>query len=229
MIRHLVAYVVKADGEAEGDGMTHVVASTADSDRMGDIMVQEWDLAEFKANPVILYAHDTGGYGPGTVIGRGIDPRVEDGALRIGIQWDDHESNELAQRVARQFRDGFMSAVSVGFRPGAMTARASLPEGDDQRSDRGWVFGSKEAPNTLLELSAVPVPANSNALAERQGIAAKANDPGDLTGAIVSALRTDEGRAVLAGVLAEIVRHADDSDPLPDSVGFDTPLSLLTS
>jgi hypothetical protein len=79
------------------------------------------------------------------------------------IQWDDSDANPLGQTVAHQFRSGFLSAVSVGFQPGEAIRRNALDESHPHYAERGNVFRDNE----LLEISAVPIPANPEALARR--------------------------------------------------------------
>ena len=87
----------------------------------------------------------------------------KDGNLIATIRWDDSPTNPLGQTVAAQFRDGFMSAVSVGFQPSQSTPRNKLPTDHPAYGTKGMYFTG----NRLLEISAVPVPANGEALALR--------------------------------------------------------------
>lgn len=137
---------------------TRFVASTATPDRMGDIVEQEsWSLGNYRQNPVILWAHD---YSLPPV-GRAVFVEVVEGQLEIEVEWD--TQGELGALVARQYQQGFLSAGSVGFQPTAATPRASLPDDDPRRGQYGYVFHGCE----LLEFSAVPVPANAEALAAK--------------------------------------------------------------
>jgi hypothetical protein len=139
-------------------GGVDVVASTDAPDRMGDIVDQSWVLEPFARNPVVLWGHD---YST-PPIGRAM-AAVTDGRLVASIEWD--TAQDLGALVARQFDEGFLSAVSVGFRPGTVTPRSGLAE-DDPRYSKGW--GVVFAQNELLEISAVPVPANGESLARRE-------------------------------------------------------------
>jgi HK97 family phage prohead protease len=140
---------------------TTVIASTATPDRYNDIVAggDAWDLKSYEANPVIQFAHryDTLPIGRATKL-----TTDEDGSLIATIEWD--TANELGRQVAESFDRGFMSAVSVGFQPSNATERRKLPTDHPAHGDTGMYFSG---PNRLLEISAVPVPANGEALALR--------------------------------------------------------------
>jgi HK97 family phage prohead protease len=178
-----------ADGSV--GSRTKFVASTADVDRMGDIIDQNsWILDAFKANPVILWAHDSSE----PPIGRAVSVEVVGGALQIEVEWDEDDPQGI--RVARQFARGFLHAGSVGFRPGKATPRRQLPKDDPRRTEDGW--GMLFEANELLEFSAVPVPANAHALAQRS---APVMEAASFREALADALRSDpEVRKMVAAV-----------------------------
>lgn len=141
------------------DGLTRVTASTPTSDRYGDVVSAPWSLDRYRANPVVVFAHD---YSQ-PAVGKAVDVRLEGENLVATIQWDDHPSNPLGQTVAHQFRSGFLNAVSVGFQPGIAIRRSQLDASDPYYAEKGNWFKDNE----LLEISAVPIPANPDALATR--------------------------------------------------------------
>jgi hypothetical protein len=153
---------LKAD-DAKGDGkVTSFVASTPAPDRAEDIVAQDWNLDNFRANPVIMWAHqyDIPPVGRAITDSIGVDAQ---GNLRMDVQWDDSEKNELGQLMKYQYANGFMRAGSVGFRPTTVTPRSALPKEDARWGERGFVFGANE----LLEFSAAPIPMNAQALAAK--------------------------------------------------------------
>ena len=161
-IRHFLA-ITRAHEDEDGKptGLTTVVASTPVEDRYMDVVSGPWQLDDYKANPVVPWAHD---YSVPPV-GKATNLRMDDGgALLADIQWDDSEANPLGRTVAHQFADGFLSAVSVGFRYGKITRRSELPKDHRYYGERGLWFSE----NDLLEISPVPIPANPKALAQRQ-------------------------------------------------------------
>lgn len=179
--------------EDEKPKHTKVIASTDAADRMGDVVDQSWKLDEFRKNPVILFGHD---YSQPPV-GRAVSVEVRDGRLVAEIEWD--TGHAMGALVARQFAEGFLNAVSVGFKPGRQVPRSLLDEKDPRyaKGEYGVVF----LENTLLEISAVPVPANGEALASR---AQKSDD------ALVERIL----EAVRGAVREELAPLRDDIDAL---------------
>jgi len=148
--------------KARTSGTTTVIASTPTPDRYDDVVAggNEWRLEKYMANPVVQFGHryDVPPVGKTTKL-----TTDKDGNLIATIKWDDSPTNPLGQTVAAQFRDGFMSAVSVGFQPTQSTPRNKLPSDHPAYGEKGMYFQG----NQLLEISAVPVPANGEALALR--------------------------------------------------------------
>lgn len=136
------------------------IASTDHRDRQGDIIVQEgWKLQHFKKNPVILWGHDY----YSTPIGKALTVKIEDSKLKIKVQFVPAEIDPFSAKVEKLVANGFLQTVSVGF----MTYKQEdLTEADKKaRPDMTW---GKRLYGELLEVSVVPVPANPQALAERQ-------------------------------------------------------------
>jgi hypothetical protein len=167
---------VKAAGGDAADGQSHFVASTGAVDRMGDVVEQDWRLADYRRNPVILHEH----YQP--VVGRGtvrVATEDEGKRLLLSVTWDDGEHNPVGRMVAEQHRRGFRHAVSVGFRPGKAISRKELPD-DDPRKVAGdvpsWRAGYVFRACELLEVSSVAIPANPQAL-QLASFAQEVEDP----------------------------------------------------
>jgi HK97 family phage prohead protease len=125
------------------------VFSTADQDRHGDIVQQNWDLKNFKKNPVILNSHTY--FDATEVVGKAEKIKVIDGALQGKIKFAVAE-NPKAKIIFDLYAGGFLNAFSVGFIP-------------KEWSDKGEILKSE-----LLEISTVSVPANAYALAKAKGI-----------------------------------------------------------
>lgn len=136
--------------EVDADKATlEAIFSTANEDRHGDIVQQNWDLKHFKKNPVILNSHN---YSDATeTIGKASAVKVKDGKLQGKITFAVNE-NPKAKVIFDLFAGGFLNAFSVGFIP-------------KEFSDKGEILKSE-----LLEVSAVSVPANAMALAKAKGI-----------------------------------------------------------
>lgn len=123
----------------------HVVMSTAIEDRHGEIVFQNWDLTNFKKNPVFLDSHNYGSIEH--ILGKVHDINIDNGRLVGDIEFAlDNPKGMLAFKLAL---GGFLNATSVGF----------IPKGFD---DNGNITSAE-----LLEDSAVSVPANPQALLEK--------------------------------------------------------------
>ena len=166
--------------ESAPSGLTSVIASTAAPDRYGDIIVQAgWELENFRANPVIMPFHQYAS----PPVGKGENVRLSDGGnLSMDIHWD--TGWELGATLARQYAQGFMRGVSVGFRPLDFVERSSLDKEDPQHADRGFLIQRAE----LLEVSAAPVPVQQEALAAK---AIGASSDADILAIICDAIDRD--------------------------------------
>jgi HK97 family phage prohead protease len=167
-------------------------------DRMGDtIAAAGWDLADFLANPVALWAHDSSA----PPIGGARNVGVEANRLLGDIEFASPETYAFADTIYRLVLGKFLRAVSVGFMP----TRYSFVENDP---DRGCGIDFLE--QSLLEISVCPVPANPNALQEarRKGI--------DTRPLMEWAERTldGDGRASLPRAELERLRRAAKEPPM---------------
>jgi len=129
-------------------------------DRMNDtIAAAGWDLTDFQANPVALWAHDSSA----PPIGGARNVGVEGDRLLGDIEFAPPETYAFADTIYRLVLGRFLRAVSVGFLP----TRYAFVENDPERG-----FGIDFLEQSLLEISVCPVPANPNALQEarRKGI-----------------------------------------------------------
>ncbi len=137
--RELIVETKKVDGKLTAIGSTEAV------DRMGDVVVADgWDLKNFKKNPVLMFAHN---YSEPPV-GYAKNIKIVDKQLIFEPVF--HNITQLAREISAMYNadPAIMSAWSVGFIP---------KEFDPQDYHR--IIKSE-----LLEISAVPVPANQEAL-----------------------------------------------------------------
>ena len=117
------------------------IASDNSEDRMGEVIEQEgWELDNFKSNPVLLWSHNH----REPPIGKVVDIKIVDNKLLFRPQFAVKE-NDFAEKIWKLYKGGFLSAFSVGFK---------------SKERQGDTFKRAE----LLEISAVPVPSNANAL-----------------------------------------------------------------
>ena len=130
------------------------VLSTDDVDRHGDVVAADgWRLEAYLRNPVLLWAHDY----RHPAIGRAVSVWSEPHRLLAKMEF---APGAFAQEVAALYAYGFQWGVSVGFRP------IRWEERRDART--GAFLGLRYLEQELLEVSAVPVPANREAL-RREG------------------------------------------------------------
>ena len=153
------------------------VASTGEVDRHGDTVAPEgWRLDAYRDNPVVLWAHD---YGE-PAIGRAEAVWSDGRALRARLEF---APTEFAGQVERLYRQGYQRGVSVGFRPLRF----------EERRDpvNGAFLGIRFLEQELLEISAVPVPANGGALLaeETLGSTAAPEEAGRALDEVVGLLR----------------------------------------
>lgn len=142
---YLRAY--RAEDEAE-DGSMLFVASTGGVKRDGlEIDQTKWRLDNYARNPVVLMSHDYTSPPIGTA-----DAYVEDGQLMARVRWDTADPQGAA--IAGKYERGVMSAVSVGW--------DNVGE-SGERAKRGEDIAGHE----LLDISAVSVPGDPDALAVR--------------------------------------------------------------
>lgn len=138
----------------EEDRSFTAIASDDSTDRHGESIKQDgWDLTNFVKNPVVPWGHDY--YMP--PVAKAIEIGMVDGKLMFKPKFASIEelsedpSNpsdwaKFTDTIYRMYKGGYLRAFSVGFIPKEM-------EGD--------TFIKQE----LLEVSAVTVPSNPNALA----------------------------------------------------------------
>lgn len=182
----------EAAGGAAG-AMTFVI-SGEEVDRHGDVVVAAgWQLAAYRQNPVFLWAHDY----TRPVIGRALAVWPEPGLLLARMEF---APTEFAAEVAALYRSGYQQGVSVGFRP--------LRYEERRQEQTGAFLGIRFLEQELLEVSAVPVPANRQALRRAMEQAPRVGDY--LCRAAGLGLELDPEPAVdgvspgLAAVLAEV-------------------------
>lgn len=141
-----------AEDEEEGRPI-RFIASTEGVARDGWVIeAGGWNLENYRKNPVVLWAHDY--MGRNLPVGRAVNVEVSEGKLVADIQFDRQDA--FAAMIERKYREGFLSAVSVGWDTKAI--RPPKTNGDAPHI----------AEAELLDISAVPVPGDPDALMQRQ-------------------------------------------------------------
>lgn len=149
----------------DDEGVYEFVASTNRVDRQGDIVEQNFDFKQFKQNPVLLWGHDYSAPPIGKVVKVWTQKREKangtaDKETRARVKFVDAEIYPFAGMVKSMIDDGFLSAVSIGFRP---LERAQVSDEEREKLGMG-PWGERFTKSEWLELSVVPVPANSDAV-----------------------------------------------------------------
>lgn len=121
---------------------THVfVATTGGAKRDGLALdMGKGQFANYLRNPVFLWAHDY--QGRTLPIGKTVKLVASKTKVRAHVLFD--QGDEFARAIERKYDEGYLSAVSVGWM---------------DMEDGGW---------DLLDISAVPVPGDPDALIERE-------------------------------------------------------------
>ncbi len=143
---------IKMTPDADDADVLHMRASDETLDRYDEVIAAEgWQLDHYQRNPVIQNAHNYGDII--FTIGKAEKTAIEGGALVQTWRFAAKE-NPMAKIARDLYRGRFLNASSVGFIPREWT------NGDKQES-----FRRKYTKSELLEVSAVGIPANPNALA----------------------------------------------------------------
>ncbi len=147
---HGVAVRAEADdSEVKGSRRLIITAAVGSEDRKGDLIDPNgWELEGYRRNPVFLWAHDRSM----PPIGRASRVWVEGDELKALVEF---APTAFAMEIADLYARGFMRGVSVGFIPLVTEIREA------SNGRRGYLYKHQE----LLEISAVPVPMHSSALA----------------------------------------------------------------
>nr|BDD45337.1 hypothetical protein 13 [Elusimicrobiota bacterium] len=135
-------------------------ASTENKDRDGDILRTDgWKLKNFKRNPVILWAHNA------TIlpVAKAEKVWVEEGKLKFKPRFVPKDINPFAEQVYQMYKAGFLRAFSVRFDPIKWADIAT----DENKHDQQIKYGRDYVSQELLEISAVNIPANPEALKSR--------------------------------------------------------------
>ena len=153
------------DGVDAGDVVATYTMSTDVVDRPGDRIDQTgWDLSEFRSNPVMLFGHDANS----PPVGKALGAAVVNNALRGTFKFTPASVYEFGATVGRLVKGGFLSAGSVGFMPVDVRVAEDRINPDDAWSRLQPPLDFVKS--KLLEFSAVPIPANPEALVDAKSI-----------------------------------------------------------
>lgn len=141
-----------------GDFMQAWTLSTARIDSYKDSIDQNgWDLADYKRNPVVLFAHNSSDLPVGKDLGAFVDGGT---ALKGITRFTSKDLNPFGDTVGKLVKAGYLNATSVGFQP------EEFEVAEERDTGEGWMPPINFKKQILREYSVVPVPANMDALAE---------------------------------------------------------------
>jgi hypothetical protein len=132
------------------EGFHRFIASTEDVARDGLVIeAAGWELDNYRKNPIITWLHDTWSRPP---IGRGL-VELDKNRLITEVEFD--LGDPFAAQIDRKYREGFLHAVSVQWnthevKPGGPNKAPRITRAE------------------LIEIAAVPVPADPGAVIQRQ-------------------------------------------------------------
>lgn len=147
---------LEAAASPEG-GLHRVVASTETRDRNQRMIIQAgWELANYRANPQVLWSHDSDSLpiGAGVVVKVGSHEGTP--ALLASLRFHTADLNPFAQRVEAMAAAKHLPGISVGWVP--------IADAKTIYSESGEYLGSDFPSSDLLEISVTPIPANPAAL-----------------------------------------------------------------
>lgn len=194
------------------DRQVRVIANTGTVDRTGEqVVLAGVNLANFLANPVILYQHD-----PNIPVGSASDVLVTPSGIEMTINFAPAGVSAKADEVCGLMKARVLNAVSIGFDP--IETEPMNP------ADRG----KKNAPQRylmcdLMETSVVSIPADSGALVIQRTVKSAAAEK--WTCAAAKDLEIDveadwNGRDAAERILDDAGFNGDSPDPDKAKKGF---------
>ena len=173
--------IVKEIG-GEGSRILEFIASTESPDRANDIIdVAGWDLTDYlgstgkAANPIFAWSHNYKVLPVGKTLTAIKDVRNK--TLRIQVKFptiaelcsdpsNPSDAALFADTVYMMYKNGMLNAVSVGFKATKWKTR----DDESVQEMNQWERGIHFLKQSLLEVSAVLVPANQDALVTARGM-----------------------------------------------------------
>jgi HK97 family phage prohead protease len=190
--------LIRAAGAPASTRRISFVASDESVDRYGDIIrAAGWKLDAFRANPQLLFAHQS----RQLPVGKVSDIAVEGTRLIAHAEFvpEGMDKTGFADTVWAYVEAGFLKAVSVGFIP------TKMPNEIKDTATNAWTGGYEFIEQDLLELSVVPVPANPNALQLARDLGLSVDIVRDLFTGDLPVL-ADAARAAEAAAIAAATR-----------------------
>ena len=143
-----------------GTGVYQFIASTDGIKRDGNMVMNSgWHFENFEKNPAFIWCHDYHSLPIGRHVKWEVSGSGDSSVLRIWSQFCSEDMNPFAERVRKMYDEGFLRAVSIGWAP--IKWEWIISEDED-----GDIEGIRFTESDLLEVSAVPVPSDPDAIIE---------------------------------------------------------------
>lgn len=186
-------YIAEKGDVNEAERAVVARVSTIDRDRDGEIVDPKGiDITSYSKNPCLLWAHRYSD----PPIGKAIWAKVDDNGLVCKFQF---AKTQFADEIYQLYKEGYLRAFSIGFIP---------LDYDTQEKIHRKI--------SILEVSAVPVPANENALvmeAYAKGIITSDALKKDLS---IDAAPENRVELVEEEAPAEVEADVEKAEPLPE-------------
>lgn len=193
-------YAVRSAPPPGGDALEFVLSDNS-VDRVGDVIEQNWELANFrKGGSPALFNHDRNQF-----IGSWENVRVEGNRLLGKLKLAVEGTSALIDTVRKLLAQKMLRATSVGFIP------LKIEKLNDDASEFWGPF--RFLKSELLEVSLVAVPANPNAVS----LARSMNLSPELIGTIFSK-PANEARAVTPASLPNATVKTPRAMPMPMNI-----------
>lgn len=150
-------YIGKAEVDDDERTVTAVISTSA-VDREKEVLLPKGaDFEQYEKNPVVLWAHDY----HSTPIGKALWIKSARKNITAKVRFAE---TDKAEEIYQLFKGHFLNAFSVGFLPAEDGSHPPTP--DEVKKNPEWAEAKRIYDKwELLEFSAVPVPANPEALA----------------------------------------------------------------
>jgi len=150
-------YIAKAEVDDDERTVTAVISTSA-VDREHEVLLPKGaDYEQYQKNPVVLWAHDY----REPPIGKALWIKSGRKNISAKVRFAD---TDKAEEIYQLFKGHFLNAFSVGFLPAEDGSHPPTP--DEVKKNPEWAEAKRIYDKwELLEFSAVPVPANPEALA----------------------------------------------------------------
>lgn len=152
--------VVRSVSEAGPEGtdsrqVEFVISTEAIDDYGTSFKIDGWELDQYRANPIVMYAHDVWSNDPDSIVGTS-EVFLEDQTLVGRVTFEPAEINPLAEKVYQKIKAGTLRMASI---------HADVKEwrmGDANAGENPDVVYFTR--HVLLEWSVVPIGSNPDAL-----------------------------------------------------------------